>query len=395
MTLKLAIVCGVAETVGAILDDDDIVRFFFAPARGDEAGRRAAEAGDIVLGRIKTAAPALDGAFVDIGDGVDAFLPSRRDEKPPAEGALLTLGVWRPALGGKGAVLSATWKAGLSPQQVDELSAARGAPRLLSHSFDSALVIARRAAAFGVSAIVIDGAEGGRALAAHGVESACDERSVRELDIEDALGRALAPAVPLGGGARMVIAETAGGAVIDIDSGSASNASRKPNDAVNALAARRLLGELSRRAIGGRVIVDFLPPSSPSQRRSLLETLGVAPKYYACRPGKLAPDGLFDLTAPRRDLSLLERASEETGEGLLRAGRRFTLDWTAKRAIAALEARLERHPRLKLSLDAAPEIASYIAERPHWLARLADRYGQRVTVAVIATSPGCFDVREL
>lgn len=395
MTLKLSIVCGVAETVGVILDDDDIVRFFFAPARGDEAQRRPADAGDIVLGRIKTAAPALDGAFVDIGDGVDAFLPSRRDEKPPAEGALLTLGVWRPALGGKGAVLSATWKAGLSPQQVEELSAARGAPRLISQSFDPALAIARRAAALDVSAIVIDRPETQRALAAAGVKATCDERAFGELDIEEALSCALAPAVPLGGGAQMIITETAGGAVIDVDTGSASNASRRPNDAVNALAARRLLGELSRRAIGGRVVVDFLPPSSPSQRRSLLETLGVAPKYYACRPGKLAPDGLFDLTAPRRDLSLLERASEETDDGLLRPGRRFTLDWTAKRAIAALEARLARHPRLKLSLGAAPEIARYIEERPHWLARLADRYGPRVAVAISATSPRSFDVREL
>lgn len=395
MTRAILIRCGAAETIGAVVDSGEIVRLLFAPARGDEALPRPAEAGDIVLGRIKTASLALGGAFVDIGAGEPAFLPSKAKAKAPPEGALDIFRVRRPALGGKGAVLDAGWNRGLTAQQAVAMPEDQS-PRTLYQSADAASVIARRALEFGVKEVIVDLPEAQRALAAAGLAAACDEHRFSEVDIEDVIAATLEAAVDLGGGAHMTFEETAGGSVVDIDAGGAANAARSANDKVNERAAKMLFRELLRRSIGGRVIVDFLPPSSPAARRKLLDLLQTCDSaLYERRTGKLAPDGLFDLTAPRRDLSLLERASEKTGEGLLRAGRRFTLDWTAKRAIAALEARLERHPRLKLSLDAAPEIASYIAERPHWLARLADRYGPRVTVAVIATSPGCFDVREL
>lgn len=394
MTLTLAIACGAAETTGALLAGGGIVRFFFAPARGDESLPRAPEAGDIVLARIKTAAPALGGAFADIGADADAFLPASRSEKAPAEGVSLVLGVRRPALGGKGAVLQADWKQGLSPQRSAALAASAGLPRLLSQSFDPAFMIARRAAAFGVEAIVVNRPEAQRALAAEGIAADCDEARLADIDLEDALSEALEPVIPLGGGARVILAETAGGAVIDVDAGAAANAARKPNDVVNERAAQRLFADLSRRAIGGRVIVDFLPPSSPARRQALVKMLDAGAGFYERRLGKLAPDGLLDLTAPRRDLSLLERASEEAGEGFVRAGRRLTLDWTAKRAIAAVEARLARHPRLTLALGAGAALARYLEEKPQWLTRLAERYGARVQVSAADGPARNFHVRE-
>jgi Ribonuclease G/E len=394
MTLTLLIACGAAETIGALVAGDEIVRFFFAPARGDEALRREAEAGDIVLGRIKTAAPGLGGAFVDIGAGEDAFLPFRPDAKAAAEGAALVLRVRRPALGGKGAILDWRWEQGLPAPRARLFSAAAGLPRLLSESFDPAFAVARRAAEFPIGEIVTERPEAQRALAAEGIASICDERRVQAFDVEDALGGSLEPAVSLSGGARMIFAETAGGAVVDIDSGSAANAARKPNDSVNELAARRLFRELSRRAIGGRIVVDFLPPSSPSKRRTLFDLAGATDlELFERRTGKLAPDGLFDFTAPRRDLSLLERASEPAIEGLIRPGRRLTVDWASKRAIAALETRLKRHPRLRARLDASAEIVRYLEGRPQWLARLIERHGPRV--AVSASRPaGDFHVSE-
>ncbi len=394
MTLTLAIACGAAETTGALIARGEIVRFFFAPARGDESITRSAETGDIVLARIKTAAPALGGAFADIGEDADAFLPAPKLENAPAEGASLMLGVRRPALAGKGAVLRMEWRQSLSPPRIAALSASVGAPRLLTQSFDSAFMIARRAAAFGAAAIVVDRHEAQAALAAEGVAADCDVARVAAVGMEEALAAALEPVVPLDGGARLTIAETAGGAVIDIDAGAAANAARRPNDAVNGRAARRLFAELSRRAIGGRVIVDFLPPSSAAQRQALSKLLDGSAGHYERRLGKLAPDGLLDLTAPRRDLSLLERASEEAGEGFIRSGRRLTLDWTAKRAVAAIEARLNRHPRLGFTLDAGAELARYMEGRPQWLARLADRYGARATLSATNGPARNFDVRE-
>jgi Ribonuclease G/E len=393
MTRALLIACGAAETTGAVVDGGEIVHFVFAPARGDESLPRAAEAGDIVLGRIKTVAPALGGAFVDIGAGADAFLPAARGSAPPIEGELEIFGVRRPALAGKGAVLDRDWRRDFSSLRAAVLKA-EGAPRLLSPSFDAAVLVARRAKDWVSAAVVIDRPEGLRALAAGGVDARCDERAVHEKEFDEALSAALEPIVPLGGGARLTIEETAGGAVVDVDSGGAANAARAPNDAVNERAARVLFRELSRRRIGGRAIVDFLPPSSPAARRrllDLLETLDAG--TYERRPGKLAPDGLFDMTVPRRDLSLMERASEPAGGDFLRPGRRMTLDWAAKRAIAALEARLRRNPRARLSLDAGSELVGYLEERPQWFARLADRYGARMTMAAAGASRS-FDVRE-
>lgn len=394
MTLTLAIECGAAGTTAALLDRGEAVRFFFAPARGDESLPRAAEADDIVLARIKAAAPALGGAFADIGAGADAFLPVRKNEKAPAEGASLILGVRRPALAGKGAVLQTEWKKGLSPQRVAALSASGGAARLLSQTFDPAFMVARRAATFGAAAIIVNGLDAQRALAAEGIAAEVDEARFSAFDLEEAISEALESVVPLGGGARLTIAETAGGAVIDIDAGGAAEAARKPNDAVNERAAKGLFAALSRRAVGGRVIVDFLPPSSPARRQALLKTLEAGADYYERRLGKLAADGLLDLTAPRRDFSLLERASEETGEGFIRSGRRLTLDWTAKRAVAAIEARLARHPRFSLSLDAGAALARYIEDRPQWLARLAERYGARTALQATQGPARSFDVRE-
>jgi Ribonuclease G/E len=397
MTLTLAIACGAAETIGALVAGDEIVRFFFAPARGDETLARAPEAGDIVLGRIKTIVPSLGGAFVDIGAGEPAFLSSLGKAKRPSEGALDIFRVRRPAIDDKGAVLDADWNRGLTARQISELAKRmrENSPQMLFQADDAACVVARRAWDFGVKEIIVDSPHAQRALAAEGVAAACDEGRIDALDLEGVIAASLDAAVNFADGARMSFEETAGGCVVDIDAGGAADATRSPNDKVNERAAKALFRELSRRSIGGRVIVDFLPPSSSGARRRLLDLLGAQDLgVYQRRPGKLAPDGLLDLTAPRRDLSLLERASEETGAELIRSGRQLTLDWTAKRAVAAIEARLARHPRLSLSLDAGAELARYIEERPQWLARLAERYGARTAVQARQGAARSFDVRE-
>jgi Ribonuclease G/E len=394
MTLSLVIDCGAAETTAALVSGNEIIRFFFAPARGDEAVPRRLEAGDIVFGRIKKTAPALSGAFVDIGGG-DAFLPAKKDGAP-VEGAPAIFRVTRPPLGGKGAVLSADWRQSLPQPIADALAKSDGAPRLLSAGIDSAVLIALRAQMFAPASISLNRADAAAALAASGFSAVVDERAVDEIAIEEAIAQALEPEIALGEGARMLFSETPGGAVIDIDAGSASNDSRKPNDRVNAMAAMRLFPELSRRGIGGRVIVDFLPPSSAAARRALLEKLlAETGDLYERRLGKLAPDGLLDLTAPRRDFSLLERASETSGEGALVQGRQATLDWAAKRAVAALERRLRRQPRHHFALEAGAEIMRYLKTRPQWRSRLAERHGARFDFRLKERLARSFDVAEI
>ncbi len=393
MTPALLIECGAAETKAALVAGGEIVRFFFAPARGDEGLPRRLEAGDIVLGRIKKSAPALGGAIVDAGVG-DALLPVKRDAAI-IEGSAAVFRVTRPPLGDKGAVLSADWRKRLPHALALEIAKAEGAPRMLSAGFDSVVLIALQAQIFAPAPIVLDRYEAAAALSAAGFSASVDERAVDAAGIEDAIAPALEPEASLGGGARMFFSETPGGAVVDIDAGSAANDSRKPNDRLNAIAAAHLFPELSRRGIGGRVIVDFLPPSSAAARRALLQMLeSPSATLYERRSGKLAPDGLFDLTAPRRDFSLLERASEASADGALIPGRRARLDWAARRAVAALERRLRRQPRQRFSLEAGAEILRYLETQPQWRARAIERHGARFDFRLKERTPRSFDVVE-
>ncbi|MFN3959627.1 MAG: ribonuclease E/G [Parvularculaceae bacterium] len=393
MTRRLFVACGAAETVAALVADGEIARFFFAPARGDETAPRRAETGDIVLGRIKASSPALGGVFIDIGSEQDGFAPLRRSATTAPEGATALFHVQRPAIGGKGAVLDPDWRRGLSPKRQASMTL-EGPPRLLSQTFDPVLLVVLRAADLGPAEIIVDQPDAAHALAYDGVTASCDTGRVAALDLEGAIAAALESVVALGGGARMTIEETSGGCVVDVDAGPAAEASRKPNDAVNRRAAGALFGELGRRGIGGRVIVDFLPPSSPAARKALAAELENNAAPFERRLGKLAPDGLLDLTAPRRDFSLLERASAPASEGCIRAGRRLTLDWTARRAVAAIEGRLSRHPRLRVTLEAGAAIARYLADRPQWLGRLAERYGPRALIEATERPERTFDVRE-
>lgn len=399
MTRRLLIDCGAAETVGALADDDGILRFFFAPARGDEALPRQSASGDIVLARIKSMAPALSGAFADIGDDVDAFLPFKQPQKGPPEGTCAILLVRRPALAGKGAVLTSDWTGGLSASEIEAArkQAQSGPPRIVAPLTDAAVSIVRSVSTALPDLIAVNRPEAMRALGEKGIKAVTDDRLVDDASIAENLEAALGPVTLLGDGVRMIVDETAGGAVVDIDSGGAADAARSPNDRINERVARRLFRELAQRGVGGRVLVDFLPSSTPAARRRLHGLLGSQDRsFFDCRLGKLAPDGFFDMTASRRDLSLLERASEPVADGLLRPGRRLRLDWIAKRAVKALETRLARLPGARIVLDADVGTALYLAQRPQWLARLAEIYGARFELREEKRlSLRSFDVREI
>ncbi len=136
---RLVIECGVAETRAALFDGDEAVKFWFAPARGDETTPRDVEAGDICFGKVKTVSKPLAGAFVDIGARVDAFLPLAKGETAPIEGARLIVGVKRPALASKGAVLVLAWRRGLAAaaqRAIEEDAQTGDGPRVLGSPAD-------------------------------------------------------------------------------------------------------------------------------------------------------------------------------------------------------------------------------------------------------------------
>lgn len=386
MKRRLHIDCGAAETRAAIFEGDDIRRFWFGPAQGDERLPREVQPGDIFVGRIKTVSKALKGAFVDIGAARDGFLPVRKNDAAPIEGAKVIVKARRPALGGKGAVLTLDWACGLQSEEKSKIETMEVTARVgaLTEPAGAALQAVMQNSAAGMD-IVVNDVAAKLALDARNVACAfAEDFSITRL-IDEAIEQSLERTINLPHGARLHIHETEAGALFDVDLAAAADGmSGEANDKVNAAAARRAMTELSRRAIGGRVLIDFLPPSSPAARRSLADTLvGQLSKIDRARFGKLAPDGLCDFTTPRERLSLLEIATEPAGMKWPVDGRRLTLDWSAKAAVRSLESALRAFASQQIRLLVAPDIGAYLSgERPQWADRLAQKFGARFTIEV-------------
>lgn len=371
MARRLIIDCGAAETRAALLDGGEARGFWFGPARGDESLPRPPQAGDVHVGRVRAASKALGGAFVDIGADQDAFLPAKA---PPTEGALLTFVVRRPPLGAKGAVLAI---AGEAPKGAE--------PGIAQEPTDAALAAARHFGFASPVELFLNDGDATRLLAASH-DARFDPRAISEFAFDDAIAQSLEPIVTIAAGARLIFAETDAGAMIDVDSAAASGASARPvNDAVNRAALQDLTGELLRRAIGGRIIVDFMPPSGAAARTALQAGLEAAlSALEGARAGRLQRDGLFDLTLPRRSASLLAQATEEAGDDWPIKGRRYTLDWEAKAAVRRLETALSARPSSRPKLIVGRAIAAYLAdERPQWSNRLAQRHGARFEISLV------------
>ncbi|MBB5519286.1 ribonuclease E/G [Amphiplicatus metriothermophilus] len=384
---RILIECGAGETRAALVFDDEPVRFWFGPARGDEALPRPAQTGDIILGRVRTISKPLRAAFVDIGEAQEGFLPLGAAEEA-VEGAPVIVRVKRPAVGAKGAALSADWARDLgrgAAKALEEKSADASAPARLGALRDASMQAFMQIRPPGFEGqVFVNDVAAAQILHAQGVEIlADDDRLFERCGVDETIDAALERTAALPGGAHLVIDETEGLTVVDVDAGAAADsATGHLNDKVNMAAAKALFGELSRRGIGGRIVVDFLPPSGPAARKALLGALERAREgLFSARFGRLSADGLFDMTAPRAALSLLELATEPVGAGLARTGRRFTLDWAGKTAIRALERALAVRPQARPRLLVGAALEDYLCEaRPQWRERLAARHGARFEI---------------
>ena len=122
MTKQLLIHCGIAELRIALLNDGTLERYWSEMGlknKDSETRTETSHVGDIVLARVKRVLPALNAAFVDIGDGRDGFLSARdaakrgspRGVEAPKiaalvyEGEALLVQLLRDAMGDKGARL--------------------------------------------------------------------------------------------------------------------------------------------------------------------------------------------------------------------------------------------------------------------------------------------------
>lgn len=234
--------------------------------------------GALYLGRVRTMVPALDAAFVDLGEKEDGFLPVAA-KKRAREGDALAVEIVRDAEDGKGPRLARR------PAEDAAAIAAGPVPRLLRPAPPLAIRVARDWTG-PIRRIVVDDVDTLLALKAfcrdhrpalmETVTRHAAPGDVLETDgIADRLEDLLAPWVALPSGGRINIAPTPALIAVDVDSGRDAGA-RSPMETarrVNREAALEVARQVRLRGLSGLIAVGFLPMRPAAHRVEMLNVL--------------------------------------------------------------------------------------------------------------------------
>ncbi len=320
MSIEIRAACSPGEIRAAVLDKGALRDFgIWRPGMPDGVG-------DVYRGRIAAVAPALAGAFVELGNQ-DGFLPDGEGAKGLHNGDAVTVRIARAAQAGKGARLSARGVAaevgpvGLvsrGPGVLRDYAAAHPqAPVLID---DAAMLAALRPAL------------GARIKL---VPCAFDH----ELDHE--IAALFEPTLELVGGGAIHFEPTRALVAIDVDSGLGGGRGERSRDhlAANRAMLPILARQIRLRDLAGTIMVDFA--GLPARKRALLGAelashLGADPQ--GARLSGFTPLGLAEIVRTRRHPPL-----HELGAGAHAAGLR------------ALRAAI-RNPLARLRLRARPAI---------------------------------------
>ncbi len=388
MTVRILIECGVAETRAALINDNGVWKFWFGPARGDEAEDGAIISGRRFAGRITAIDKSLKAAFVDIGDSKAAFLPLKAtNEVHLTDGALIEIEVTAPPRQNKGAVVRFV-SADVTIQQAGRL------PPVPDPALEAVEAFGRAADEIiiddGGARSLLDGA--GFPNVAHDAAGNLFEKSGASEALASAFGRN----VLLDGGGRIVIDEAQALTAIDVDTSDlAAASSARLREKVALAAAREAVRQISLRNIGGHVVIDFPNLSGNTQRQRFTEFLKTQlARLDGVKAQSFSKSGLFSFTLPRRTWSLLDRFSEQENTTPV-PGRKFTLEAKAKAAMRALEHRLRAQPSARLRLAMGARLGEYMDGKNAWRDRLHEKYGARTDYLVVKKLEECsFDLSE-
>lgn len=384
MTRLLVIECGVAATRAALVEDDIVRRFWFGPARGEEKSDQSPIAGRRFAARVRSVDRSLKAAFLDIGDGLDAYISiNGKNESHLVEGAMIAAAVKSPPRQGKGAVLK--W---LDEPLGDVDAPSSGIGRLgpfIDPTLEAVRVIGN---GFGQNEgrIIVDDGEARATLTAALPEAdiqheAHFEALFETYGAEAALEQAFERIVSLPGGGRIVIDEGEALTAIDVDTGALRAASpSRLREKVAFAATDEIIRQIQLRNIGGHVVVDFPPISAPPVRVRFAEYLAQAMERLPGAGGfSFSKSGLFSFTTPHKAQSLMEQFTE-VAHTEPTPGRRFTLDWRAKSAVRGLEHRLRAAPSARCRLEVGLDLGAYLTQNSLWTERLRGLYGARFEV---------------
>lgn len=345
---RLAVDVRPGEVRACVMDADDTPLEFAV-----ERDHRASLVGACCVGRVRTLRAEIGAAFVDIGVGIEGFLNIHRADTDLTEGAAVAVTVDRDAADGKGPRLK---------RLKDTDTGAGDVPRVLAPAPGLAERLRR-------------------------AEPDAEWSEVSWRDLDDAFAAALDPVQPLPGGARLIFAETAAMATVDVDAGGfrAANPARLALEA-NLAAARALGPALRLRRIGGIVAVDFLKMTADKDRDAVLAALrkGLKGDPAETRVGGFGAFGTVEMQRRRLGPSL--------AESLLAADTRWNDETTALMALDALCKRRGAKAGLRLAPAAAALLTGPLAP-----ARLDAEGRLGFDIAVEAVShmpPGTFEIEE-
>jgi len=323
-----------------------------------------AAVGALFVGRIAKLDRRLNAAFVALPEGPEGFLPLADAPAGLSEGQLLGLRVTRVASEDKGPRLTAK----LEPEQRRRLEPLGGEPRaiaagrsaLAALEAGARLVRADDPAAFALLAQEAPGRELERELLPGGFPEA------EAAAFDDEVAALLEPEVALDGGGSLIV--EAGRTLTAIDVNLGGGAAAAVNEAAAAEAAR----QLRLRAIGGRVVIDFLDSHAAERRQAAERALkqALAADRERVKTVGWSRGGLYELTRRRSQPALHEILLEPAGS---LGNRRRTAATLAFEALRAWARAMRARPGAGLALRAAPAVARALGGHParrHLEARL-------------------------
>lgn len=309
MASEILVNAGAGETRVAWIVDGVLQGYAAEPAFG-----HGVQVGDIILGRVTRVMPAMQAAFVAIGEERDGFLSLRDSDTSVHEGAAMVVRVTREPLGEKGAKL--TGRVTLTPE-LETRSRIAKPPALL---MPGPGIVERCLGAWKDGAILVDDARMAKDLAAKFPDreiAAVREDLFARHDLEDQVALLWQRRVPLPCGGWITIEKTEGLTAIDVNSGSFAASGGRGDTArlVNQEAARAAGRHIRLRGIGGSIVVDFIQMETgwDALTRALSEELGRDTARF-----EIAPMA-FGLVAIARQRQAAPPAPPTTAQAILRA----------------------------------------------------------------------------
>ncbi len=379
---QLVIDSGCAMTRAALIEDDEVGRIWFGPARGDETHCGHALIGHIYRGRVQSLSREMKSGYVQLPGDMVGYIDLKADDPVPSIGALVEVEVTHMARFGKlprvrlkKNLVDAKENndpASLNPTQDPLLDAFDW----LTDGMTGALgdcVFTSGIAKAGFEKLKLNNPS--LALATHcRFEPSCFDDICRDLD------EFFSPSLTLPSGGVITIDQSEALTAIDIDSAAMGAPSRnRLNEKLNREALISIIRQLQLRMIGGQIAIDFLPMPKPVQSKFDSWLRGQMKALPGFGRAGWTPSGLFCFSLPRNKPSLLEQFTRPSAGGVIKA-RAFTPDFTLRHGLSELEVRLRAQPGQKFELLISSDIDEIYKANPQWGERVEENYGARITL---------------